>query len=355
MECDKKLEKGYYGIRLESIGGLGANLCGKMLGELGVWHFDVNSSSFASYGSEKTGTPVKSYIRFCKKEKEIRAHSPVENPDLLVVFHKSLLMNKNTIKCFDENTKVLIAIDDKNDDFCVEGLTSECYGINATQIAIETKSRINMVLLGAILKLLGLNDTEAGEKICEKNLGKKYPEALKGNIEGIRRGFLEVRRMEGDCKKIIKPMDYEQRDWGYDNAPIGGINPRIGNSVIADLSPSRMGYVPIFIKEKCINCGLCYSTCPDMVFQFKKGTYNGREMMVNCGLDYYHCKGCLRCVHVCPVNALEKGEELKKEKIYFITNQELLRNPDYYEKTGPDGYITSESFFTEKRMDGGEV
>ena len=27
---------GYYEIRLESIGGLGANLCGKMLGELGV-------------------------------------------------------------------------------------------------------------------------------------------------------------------------------------------------------------------------------------------------------------------------------------------------------------------------------
>ena len=26
----------YYEIRLESIGGLGANLCGKMLGELGV-------------------------------------------------------------------------------------------------------------------------------------------------------------------------------------------------------------------------------------------------------------------------------------------------------------------------------
>ena len=29
-------EYGYYEIRLESIGGLGANLCGKMLGELGA-------------------------------------------------------------------------------------------------------------------------------------------------------------------------------------------------------------------------------------------------------------------------------------------------------------------------------
>ena len=29
-------EEGYYEIRLESIGGLGANLCGKLLGELGA-------------------------------------------------------------------------------------------------------------------------------------------------------------------------------------------------------------------------------------------------------------------------------------------------------------------------------
>ena len=29
--------------------------------------------------------------------------------------------------------------------------------------------------------------------------------------------------------------------------------------------------------------------------------------------------------------------------------------PKYYEEAGPDGYITSESYLTEKRMEGGEV
>ena len=61
--------KDYYEIRLESIGGLGANLCGKMLGEIGVKYLDLNSTNFASYGSEKTGTPVKGFVRYCKKEK----------------------------------------------------------------------------------------------------------------------------------------------------------------------------------------------------------------------------------------------------------------------------------------------
>ena len=51
-------EYGYFEIRLESIGGLGANLCGKMLGELGALYLSLNSLSFSSYGSEKRGSPV---------------------------------------------------------------------------------------------------------------------------------------------------------------------------------------------------------------------------------------------------------------------------------------------------------
>ena len=55
-------ENGYYEIRLESIGGLGANLCGKMLGELGAIYMNLNAASFSSYGSEKRGSPVKACI-----------------------------------------------------------------------------------------------------------------------------------------------------------------------------------------------------------------------------------------------------------------------------------------------------
>ena len=79
-------------------------------------------------------------------------------------------------------------------------------------------------------------------------------------------------------------------------------------------------------------------------------------MMINKGLDYYHCKGCLRCVEVCPVQALVRGVETEyPEKPWFLPNQEMIRKPKDYEKTGADSYITSESYLTEKRMEGGEV
>ena len=120
--CFKEiLESGkeYYEIRLESIGGLGANLCGKMLGELGLKYLDVNSSNFSSYGSEKTGTPVKGFIRYCRKEKEIRLHSPVTNPDLLVVFHQALLKDSSVLSGCSVDTKIIIAAQQgQEEDIC---------------------------------------------------------------------------------------------------------------------------------------------------------------------------------------------------------------------------------------------
>ena len=353
-----KSGKDYYEIRLESIGGLGANLCGKMLGELGVKYLDVNSSNFSSYGSEKTGTPVKGFIRYSKKDKEIRVHYPVLEPDLLVVFHQALLGDQTVWKGIKEDTLVLVALETGQKELAV-GNIGICYGVEAQRIAMETHSRLNVVLLGAVLRLMGLKNTEVGEQICAETLGKKYPDALKGNLEGMRRGYEEVvflKHASGVKQEKEKTEVLGQTMWGYDNAPIGGVNPRFGSTVISDLSPSRQGYIPIFIKERCINCGLCHSTCPDMVFQFAKGEYKGKEMMVNQGLDYYHCKGCLRCVDVCPVNALVRGIESEHpQKKYFIPNQELLRTPEYYEEAGADGSITSESFLTEERMEGGEV
>lgn len=352
-------ENGYFEIRLESIGGLGANLSGKMLGELGANVLDFNSLSFSSYGSEKRGSPVKAYVRWCAKEKPLRINSPVTHPHILGIFHAGLIGTYPVLDGVCTDTKIILntplAADEAAEKYSIS--LGELYCLDALSIAMESKSRVNMVMLGALAKASGFIPLEAVQSICRETLGKKYPALLEANLNGIKKGYDSVEKAAADHDFAPMPSGKnESFIWGYKNAPIGGINTRPGSTVSNDLSASREGYIPLFLPEKCINCGLCDSTCPDMVFQFGKGIYKGKEGMVNKGLDYYHCKGCLRCVAVCPTGALVSALERDyPEKPHFIPNKDLLPDAISYQETGANSWVTSDSPSTIARPDTGSM
>lgn len=352
-------ENGYYEIRLESIGGLGANLCGKMLGELGALYLSLNSLSFSSYGSEKRGSPVKAYIRWCPDTQPLRINSPVTHPHLLGIFHEGLIGTYPVFDGVSGGTKIILNTSLPPTEAAEKYSISigELYCLDALSIAMECKSRINMVMLGALAKASGFIPLETVETLCRETIGQKYPALIEANLNGVREGYKQA--SAAAIEKDLTPLPDGRKEsfvWGYDNAPIGGINPRAGSTVSNDLSPSREGYIPLFIQEKCINCGLCDSTCPDMVFQFAPGIYKDKECMVNQGLDYYHCKGCLRCVEVCPTNALVTAlEKDYPEKPYFMANQDLIPDSIRYQEVGANSWITSDSYMDEKRVDGGVV
>ena len=364
-------ESGYFEIRLESIGGLGANLCGKMLGELGALYLKLNASNFSSYGSEKRGSPVKSHIRWCAPEKFLRLCSPVVNPDILGIFHEALLDNYPLLSDVTEHTCIILSTSLSREDAAKKYHIScgRLFCVPALDIAMSEKSRINMVMLGAIAAVLGFVPIEMLEDLCRNTVGQKYPQMIEANLSGLRRGFEHIKEQRPLVCSTTSKSEADSAGtsekcadaaasytWGYKTAPIGGINPRIGSTVSNDLSASREGYIPIFIKERCINCGLCDSTCPDYVFQFMPGVYKDKECMVNMGPDYAHCKGCLRCVEICPVDALVMAlEKDYPEKPYNRPNKNLLNNNFVYTKHGADASITGESYLTERQVRGGVI
>lgn len=353
-------EYGYYEIRLESIGGLGANLCGKLLGELGAVYLGLNSASFSSYGSEKRGSPVKAFIRWCAQDEDIRINSPVENPHILGLFHEAMAGKQPVTAGVTEHTKVIVNTDSTPDKMRerLKLYAGTLYCVDAQKIAMDAKSRVNMVMLGAIAKASGFIPMEAVEQIIRDTVGKKYPALLECNLKGARLGFehAEGKAYREDGRYEAVAYEEPRNRWGYENAPTGGVNPRFGSTVSNDLTASREGYIPLFVQERCINCGLCDTTCPDMVFQFKPGEYKGREAMVNTGLDYHHCKGCLRCVEVCPTNALVAGLEREHpDKQWFVRNKDLIVDHLEFEDAGANSWVTSESYLDERRMEGGVV
>lgn len=351
-------ENGCYEIRLESIGGLGANLCGKLLGELGAAYLGLNAAAFSSYGSEKRGSPVKSYVRWCAPERDILHNSPIERPHILVLFHHALSKSLPVTAGVDENCTLVINTDLSPDEIREDlGLyAGNICCVNALELALQSKSRINMVILGAVAKASGFIPIEAVKELISDTLGKKYPAMLESNLKGIELGYSRVtsRKFEPDGR--FEKVEYREirSKWGYKNAPIGGANPHIGTTMSNDLSPSREGYIPLFLPEKCIHCGLCDTTCPDMVFQFIKGEYKNKPTMMNRGLDYHHCKGCLRCVEVCPTGALVTGKENEHpDKKWFVRNKDLIADNLDFDPAGADPWITGESYLDEKRVDGG--
>lgn len=311
----KKNELGFFEIRLESIGGLGANLAGKMLAEAGVLSLGLKGSNFSSYGSEKKGSPVKSFIRFCEPEVEIRDHSPIEQPHIVGVFHEALYRTVNVVSGLNADGIVLVNtardFDEVKTDLQLEYGTLAI--VDALTIAVEEKTKVNTAMLGALYRICEFLDPESMRDVIRKTFTKKYPHLVEPNIRTFERGYNEVQFKTyevpagAEGKAFTRPLP----QLGYLTQEIGGVMVSQANSIYKDLSGSRQGFLPEFQQEKCIHCAACDNVCPDFCFVWKEGEdKRGRKQMFLQGIDYQYCKGCLKCVEACPTDALGDLREM---------------------------------------------
>lgn len=314
MKDDVRLpgEAHSFEVRLESIGGLGAHAAGQVMAAAAVLRMGLNGAHFSSYGSEKKGSPVRSFVRLVPGERPIRTSAPVEAPDAIVVFHATLLRNPATFAGLrKDGTFVYNAPKGVIPEQLVAlPRTARVVRVDALGISVEEKSRPNAVLLGSLCGLFPFLRADDVLAALTEEFAGKHPEAVAANERAFRRGAAELEvvetigRAEGDL-----PIASSEPAWGYETQPVGGILPNPGNTVWNDLSASRAGSIPVLRTEKCIHCGVCDLVCPDFCLVWGDGDADGpfeRKLM---GVDYRYCKGCLRCVESCPTGALAKEPE----------------------------------------------
>lgn len=66
---------------------------------------------------------------------------------------------------------------------------------------------------------------------------------------------------------------------------------------------------PVWHQEKCINCLICWISCPDSSITIAP---DEKKTTVMTGIDYDHCKGCGICAKECPTK--DKAITMEAEK-----------------------------------------
>jgi pyruvate ferredoxin oxidoreductase gamma subunit len=313
-------EFGFYEIRLDSIGGLGAHLAGQILGEAAVLKMGLNALHFSSYGSEKKGSPIKSFLRLAASDQQIRSCSPVERPHLVAVFHDALLRTPGSLVGLRQGGTLIINTRKDLRDLEPFDLPTDCsiYLIDALTISIEEKSRVNTAMMGAVTETSGFLDRHAVLEALSETFAKKHASAVTPNERTFLRGCEEVELVaeprpgsRSKAERDAAPPRPGPR-FGYSTAPLGGCIIEAGNSIFKELSGSRQGFVPVFDAEQCVHCGLCDLVCPDHCFVWREEEAAGDEESLSVwleGIDYHYCKGCMRCVDSCPSGALTRTAE----------------------------------------------
>lgn len=330
LKSKKSKETGYLrpsvAIRLEAIGGQGANSAGKILAEAAVLKMKYTGNHFSSFGSEKRGTPVRSFIRFSTQRHPVRTASFIKSPDLLVIFHENLMESHPEILAgLHEHSIVILNTSRPSRDIHLTAKVTlrKLITLDATRLAHENQCGINAVMLGALESFLPeIGETELLETLTGY-FHSRGEVVQKKNQNGFKAGQKLIREMNIDDSLFIEKESSEKPiPLGWENAPLGGVILNPGNMLLKDHTASRKGFAPSFLKDVCFNCGYCDMVCPDFCFVWGQDSKGNPKLQ---GIDYQYCKACQKCIEVCPVKALvlvPESEITAAEKSVSI-NQDL--------------------------------
>ena len=304
---------GLFEIRFESIGGLGAHVAGKIVAAAAVLRMNMNGSHFSSYGSEKKGSVVRSFIRLAAADKAIRTSAPIEEPDVVVVFHSGLLAHPATTSGMRANGILIYAGQEGDRPAGLARLpkSTKVIRVDAQKIAFEERSRENAVLIGTLVRAVDLLDEKAVLGALNATFAGKSPEVIAANERAFKRGAEEIEFIEGagQVDGDVEPLS-SNPVWGFRTAPLGGVLPTPGNTAHNNLSTSRTGWMPVLDRNKCIDCGMCDMVCPDLCLVWSTHVdEDGQPKIVLDGIDYQYCKGCMRCVETCSTAAMTREQE----------------------------------------------
>ncbi|MCK5023910.1 MAG: 2-oxoacid:acceptor oxidoreductase family protein [Candidatus Aenigmarchaeota archaeon] len=181
-------------LRIHGRGGQGAKTAGQIIAEAALDN-GKHIQAFPEYGPERTGAPMKTYVRISNSE--IKTYSPVINPDIVMVIDPTLIGQIDVTSGMTDND-VLIVNTTRSSDKIKEktGFNGKIYTVDATEISINHlgKNLPNTPMIGALIKVTGVVEMDfLIERVKNTFLDKIGEEKTNANIASIKQAYEEVK------------------------------------------------------------------------------------------------------------------------------------------------------------------
>ncbi len=266
------------------------------------------------FGAERMGSPTESYVRLSANADLVRTNEQVYIPHFVAVLDPSLLSQVDVCQGMPKGGWLIVntTLNQQEIQDIVKRKDINVATIDATRIALDVlKQNItNTVILGALLRVSYLFTIDAlSDAIMKRFKG----EIAAKNIQAIKQAYDETCMYDTgieldfalDTKVKWKQVSlglpgYKELDkagvWYSDEKAI-----KVGSDQVNTGSWGEWDV--IWDENTCTDCGQCWFICPDLCITRKKGD-DGLWHMA--GIDMFHCKSCLNCLNICPVQAFTK-------------------------------------------------
>ncbi len=188
-------------IRWHGRGGQGAKTAALLLADV-AFKTGAYVQGFPEYGPERMGAPITAYNRISRDE--IRVHSNIYTPDLVVVVDETLLHSVDVTAGLKDDGAIIINTPKKKEEITglLRGYKGRVYTVDARAISVETlgKNFPNSPMLAAAVAVSGVMDKESFIREMRTSYEHKFakkPEVIEGNMRALTMTF---EALAGDLK-----------------------------------------------------------------------------------------------------------------------------------------------------------
>ncbi|MFY9382986.1 MAG: 2-oxoacid:acceptor oxidoreductase family protein [Acetomicrobium sp.] len=260
---------------------------------------------------DRVGVPVRAYARISDEPLLSKYVYENEHPDIVVLTNEALVKGNDVLEGMKPGG-VLIVNTKRDPEYILKFLKDTTYlgtigCIDATEVAghVQTLSGAEGATDASGIGV-GVGAVLAGAVVKARSIVK--PENVFSSVQNqqaCRYGYDEVRLVTVNTTfPEFKPAP--KKPLGPEDLPFAGTVPSVDKENEKRITGNWRSERPVWSKERCTNCLLCWVTCPDSVVVYKTP-----EAMDFTNLKY--CKGCGICASVCPTKAITMVPELDFE------------------------------------------